>query len=68
MGDFAEVDAITSYTLSTFRVVNFLREYYQENGLISLVNNEYFEIKNWNDEVTTFWKKLLVIIQVSAIM
>ena len=49
--DATEVDAITSYTLSTFRVVNFLREYYQENGLSSLVDNEYFEIKNWNDDM-----------------
>ena len=51
--DSTVVDAITSYTLSTFRVVNFLREYYQESGLNTFSDNEYFQIKNWSDDIGT---------------
>ena len=47
-----EIDSVTSITLSTFRVVNFLKEYYQQSGKNEslFLDNEYFTIKNWNKD------------------
>lgn len=52
------VDAITSYTLSTFRVINFLKEQYWQKNIAGynyqlFCDNEYFTIKNWNQEIDT---------------
>ncbi len=53
--DTANFEAISSYTLSTFRIVNFLKEYFsKENGQEKIqpafYDNEYYIIKNWDGE------------------
>lgn len=46
------VDSITSMTLSTFRVINFLNDYYLQNAENEslILNNDYFQIKNWDKQ------------------
>lgn len=46
-----DVDAIVSYTLTTFKSVNFIKELYEKNtddNEDEFYNNKYFEIKNFS--------------------
>lgn len=47
-----EIDSVTSITLSTFRVLNFIKEYDEKNesNECSFLNNEYFIIKKWTED------------------
>lgn len=45
----SQIDAITSTTISTIRIVNFLKEKFSTD-IKSLYDNEFFVIKNWNGE------------------